>query len=401
MAAGGKDDKTEEPTEKRIKESQKKGQMAKSQDLVAWGVFLIGIMGLEAYFGRSAKFTSDHLLTAFQIAAKPDQGRSIDFFAETISGGIMNVLPLTLMFMGLSIIGYLLQSRMKMATKKLKPDFKKLNPLPGLKRMVSPKSWVEAGKQIAKMSLIGYLAYSTIFKTAQNVLSAGPLPLNEILMTISAAALLFMKQAAAMILIVGIFDYFWQKYNTKKGMKMSKKEVKDETKQQDLPAEVRGKIKSKQRELSRNRMLSEVKNADVVVVNPVHIAMALVYDPVKGAPKVVAKGAGAIAERIKDQAAEDRVPIVQDVFLARALHASCDLDDEIPLELFETVANVLAFVFGLQQRGRSSGEHKMPGSLSVEDADRKEAIDGKPKRKNRSRSNALANQKALIGRSLR
>ena len=149
-------------------------------------------------------------------------------------------------------------------------------------------------------------------------------------MSSAKAAINFVRQAAAIGVVIGVVDYFWSRKKTMDGMKMSKHEIKEESRSQDLPPEVRGRIRQRQRQFSRNRMMAAMKSADVVIVNPVHIAVALQYDPEKGAPRVLAKGAGFVAEKIKEKAEELKLPLVQDIPLARAIHKSCDIDDEIP-----------------------------------------------------------------------
>jgi flagellar biosynthetic protein FlhB len=141
---------------------------------------------------------------------------------------------------------------------------------------------------------------------------------------------------------------------------MTRREVKEEHKQSEGDPQLKGAIRSRQLAMSRNRMMSEVAKADVVLVNPTHVAVALRYDPARGAPRVVAKGAGAVAARIRERAGEHRVPMVEDVPLARALHAQCDLGQEIPGELYEAVARVLAFVMALRRRGSAGGTHRVP-----------------------------------------
>ena len=246
---------------------------------------------------------------------------------------------------------------------------KKINPITGAKRLFSMQSTFQAGKELAKLLLLSALVYFTLYKTMMGLAMNGPYAISDIITVVGKTLGTFIKQVALIGIVIGIADYLFSRKKTNDGMKMSKHEIKEEGRQQDLPPEVRGQIRRKQRQMSRNRMMAAMNEADVIVVNPVHIAIALKYDPEKGAPKVLAKGAGFIAEKIREKAEENDIPMVQDIPLARALHRACDVDDEIPAALFQAVARVLAFVFALRGRGTSSGFHKMPGTPELEDVE--------------------------------
>lgn len=365
--------RTEKPTEKRLKEARQEGRIAKSQDLAAWFSLLAATAFIEKTFTRGASMLKQEMHRMEQVIGKPDMRESMKFMIESVRDGFVLVLPLALVFAVLAIIGFGAQTRFRMAPKALKPNFKALNPIPGVKRLFSIRSTMQAVKQSVKLIAISVLSYFTIYKTTKSLLSGGPYPFGSIMETTGKAAITFVKYTALLACLIGILDYFFERRQTSNSLKMTKQEVKDETKNQDIPNEVKARLRQKQRQLSRNRMMAAIRDADVVVVNPVHIAMAITYSADKGAPKVVAKGAGFLAERIKERAEENNVPLVQDIPLARALHASCEIDDEIPMELFEAVAKLLAFVFGLKRRGFASGLHKMPGSPDLEDANKKDA----------------------------
>jgi flagellar biosynthetic protein FlhB len=173
-----------------------------------------------------------------------------------------------------------------------------------------------------------------------------------------------MRDVALAGLVMGLADYAYQRRRVGKQLRMSRHEVKQEHKQSEGDPLLKGAIRSRQMAMSRNRMMSAVADADVVLVNPTHVAVALRYQPDRGAPRVVAKGAGHVATRIREAADRHRVPMVADVPLARALHAACELDQEIPVELFTAVAHVLAFVLSLRAKGASSGTHRVPPASS-------------------------------------
>jgi flagellar biosynthetic protein FlhB len=181
-----------------------------------------------------------------------------------------------------------------------------------------------------------------------------------VLTTVQGKAMGLLRTVAAAGLVLAAADYMVTRFRTEKGLKMSKQEVKDEHKQAEGDPHVKGAIRSRQRSMARARMISDVADADVLLVNPTHVAVALKYDPEKGAPRVIARGAGTVAAKIRAVAAEARVPLVQDVPLARALYRSCEVGQEIPRELFAAVAQVLAFVIARRGRGHTGGEHTTP-----------------------------------------
>lgn len=375
--AGDKDDRTEEPTDKRKSEARKDGQIPRSAELVSWTSIFIGFSALQAVTTKAGHFLESEMVSMAALIAKPDVGKSVAFMVKSIEQSFLLVAPLTLTFLALGIIGHVAQVRFLLTTKPLKPNFKKLNPVNGLKNLFSPQSAFEGAKQVVKLLLLGCIAYMTLFTTITSLSANGPYPIGHIISVTAASVIKFIRFFALTGVLIGLADYVFQRRKIKSSLKMTKQQVKDEAKQADLPPEVRGKIRQKQRQMSRNRMMAAIPKADVVVVNPVHLAIALQYDPQKGAPVVLASGAGFLAEKIRDIADENAVPIVQDIPLARTLHRTCEVGDEIPATLFEAVARVLAFVFALKSRGTGRGFHKMPGTPDLEEADRLEAAKGK------------------------
>ncbi len=365
--------RTEKPTEKKLKEARERGRIPKSQELVSWFSIFAATTIIERTFFKGNRALHEQLNVMGELIATPDMNRSLSYFVESIRDGFLLILPLSASFAALAIIGFGAQTRFRIAKKAIKPNFKKLNPLPGIKRLFQKQNLQQAIKQAGKMIIVGGLAYLTIWQTGKGLIEGGPYPMSQLMVVTGKAIISFMKNVAMLLIVLGILDYFMQRKQTMEGLMMKKQEVKDESKNQELPPEVKMRIRQKQRQLSRNRMLAAINDADAVIVNPVHVAVALKYDPEKGAPKVVAKGAGFVAEKIRERAEEERVPLIQDIPLARALHANCELDDEIPLEFFEAVARVLAFVYGLRRRGFATGLHVMPGSPDMAEADRMES----------------------------
>jgi flagellar biosynthetic protein FlhB len=272
----------------------------------------------------------------------------------------MLVLPLALTMMGVGVASSVAQGGMTVATKKLKPDFSHLNPTGGIKRLFGPQSAWEAAKSLLKVGVLALVLWHAT-ATVHPLLAAGNrLPLGSVLGTVASTALSALRQAAAVGLLIAAADYAVVRRRTMKSMRMSKQDIKDEHKSAEGDPHVKGQIKQRQMQMSRNRMMAEVPKADVVVVNPTHVAVALVYESGKGAPRVVAKGADHVATKIRALAEEHRIPMVVDVPLARTMYANVDIGAEIPPDLYNAVARVLAFVLSLRSRGSVAGVHRVP-----------------------------------------
>jgi flagellar biosynthesis protein FlhB len=242
----------------------------------------------------------------------------------------------------------------------VKPTLKKLNPLPGIKRMFGGHGLWEATKAVIKTAALGTVVVVTSDKAQALVSSSGALPLSAVTATFTDSAVLMIRVVAVTGLVIAVADYVVARRQTMKQLKMTKYEIQQEHKSSEGDPHVKAQRRAAQMAMSRNRMMTEVAGADVLLVNPTHVAVALKYQPDRGAPRVVAKGADEVATRLRERAAEARVPLVQDVPLARALHASCEIGQEVPAQLFTAVARVLAFVMQLSSRGVRGGFHR-PG----------------------------------------
>jgi flagellar biosynthetic protein FlhB len=229
--------------------------------------------------------------------------------------------------------------------------------------MLGTKSLWGGCKELFKLAILGTLAYRAMHDFVPAVLDVGRLGLPAVMGGAADAALSFLRGAALLGLVLAAADLTYERWHFAKDQRMSLQDIKDEHKQSDGDPQMKGMIRERQMRMSRNRMMADISSADVVLVNPTHVAVALRYEPGGGAPRVVAKGSGAIAAKIRERAQEHRVPLVRDVPLARALHAACDIGDEIPAELYAAVAQVLAFLFALKARGVAAGTHVVPGTL--------------------------------------
>lgn len=357
--------KTEKPTAKRLREARERGQIARSQDLSTWAAMLTTTVLLQATVTRSTSAFTSILHGMGEAASDPDEKHAMRFAANAMWKAVGATAPLLLGLLLLAIVLGFAQVGAAPNMKRLKPDFSRLNVLKGLKRLVSVSSWWEVAKSIAKVAVLVAVAWPAVSGAAHAFTTERADSLNELVGLTGATALTILRNVSVAGLVIGIVDYLWQKRRLTKQLMMSRQEVREELKQQEGNPEVRRAIRSRQAAISRNRMISMVGGADVVVVNPTHFAVALKYRAERGAPEVVAKGAGAIAARIRAEAAKHDVPVVHEPVLTRALFKACEVGDVIPVAFYEAVAHLLAFVFGLRARGRAHGYHELPRPVAV------------------------------------
>lgn len=361
MSSSDKASKTEPPTSKKIKDARKKGQVAKSPEVSAWTTTFAMSLLLPWTFSRGRDLMLDVVDRMPGLIADPDPARALALWGDAMRGGLFVVLPMAAGLVVVGVAANLAQVGLVPSPEALKPKLSRLNPLPGVKKMFGPKSLWSACKELIKLAILGGLAYRTLSGFVPALLDAGRLGLPAVLAAAGGAALTFLRTAALLGLLLAAADYTMQKRHHIKDLRMSLQDIKDETKQSDGDPMMKGAIRERQMRMSRNRMMADVATADLVMVNPTHVAVALRYDPAGGAPRVVAKGSGVIAAKIRERAQENRVPLVRDVPLARALHSACEVGDEIPAELYAAVAQVLAFLFSLKARGVVAGSHVLPG----------------------------------------
>lgn len=371
MAAGDKDAKTEQPTPKKKKEARKEGSIPRSTDLLTWTSVLVGSVLVKGTFkvgeGRLTRLWAH----AGQAMGKPDQHTAMGMFGQGLLAVLITVSPLVLGMMALGIAGNLAQVGWTPSGKKLKPKLKRLNPGPALKKMFSPQSVWELIKSISKLVVLGWLGWRMLLGIVPALTLSGQLPLSRVVQATIGAAMTFARNAAVAGLGIAALDYGIQRKKMRKSIMMTKQQVKDESRQSEGDPKVKAKIRERQYRMSRMRMMAEVAKADVVIVNPTHVAVALVYEPLRGAPRVVAKGADEVALAIRREAETHKVALVQDVPLARAIYAACKIDDEIPADLYEAVARVLAFIMAIKTRrhgvvGSMSGApHQLPLAMRV------------------------------------
>ncbi|CAI9399366.1 EscU/YscU/HrcU family type III secretion system export apparatus switch protein [Nocardioides sp. T2.26MG-1] len=355
-------EKSEKPTTKRRKENRKEGQVPRTPELGAWAALLLIAMFLPGLVGREI----DSLRKLTTVAFSSTSDANPDLALHLLGQGLRHVL-LTLVLLGagiavISVSGALGQGGFFLATKSIKPKLSKINPLPGFKRMFGPQALWEGAKMLMRSTVVALLVWGTV--KSMLPLIGGLVPIPVVLDQFGSHAVGMIRNIAVAGVLLAGADYLVKRHQTGKKTRMSKDEVKQEHKQSEGDPLLKGAIRSRQLAASRNRMMADVPTADVVLVNPTHVAVALRYDPERGAPRVVARGAGVIAAAIRERATEARVPLVRDVPLARALYTSTTVGQEIPTELFAAVAQVLAFVISRRTRGQHGGEHRTPRTVA-------------------------------------
>ncbi|MBL8029351.1 MAG: flagellar biosynthesis protein FlhB [Fibrobacteres bacterium] len=343
--------KTEDPTPKRISDARNKGQVAKSQELNAVAVLFMGFWSIYIYRTELYEGLTTMMRLVFQESTRTNVSVE-NFHHYCIVGGIWMIKllgPIMAILLVTGIVVNFLQVGWLFTTKPLVPDFTKLNPLSGIKNLFSMDKIVKLIKEVIKLTLITAVAAYTLKDQLTIYYSMTDQTAEAILIFIFSTIFDLGMRIAIALLFLAVADFIYEKYRYNKNMKMSKTEVKDERKQSEGDPEVKGKIKSLQREMAQRRMMSEVPKATVVVTNPTFIAIALRYElGVDKAPVVLAKGKRKTAETIREIAKANDIPIVEDKPLARGMYDLIEIGEEIPKEYFSAVAEILAYVYKLK-----------------------------------------------------
>jgi flagellar biosynthesis protein FlhB len=353
-------EKTEKPTAQRLKKARKDGQIPRTQELGTWLGMATASVLLPMIASKGFEEVQKLFLQIRAVADKPEVPAIAALLGQALTAFLTTVLPLALGLMVVGVLASAAQGGVTFATKGMKPTLKKFNPATGLKRMFGTQGLWEVVKALIKTMALGTVVIVTSDRAQTLVSAAGAMPLSAVIDVFVDSAILMFRVVALTGLIIAVADYVVVRQKMMKQLKMSRYEITQEHKQSDGDPHMKAQRRGVALAMSRNRMMSDVAQADVLLVNPTHVAVALKYEAAKGAPRVVAKGAGEVAAKLRAIAAENRVPMVQDIPLARALHASCELGQEVPPQLFTAVARVLAFVMHLGVRGVRGGMHR-PG----------------------------------------
>lgn len=352
------EEKTEKPTARRRKESRKEGQVPRTQELGGWATLMIVALVLPPLLGRELTALAELMRDCFSLRGPVEVADATTLLGQGARHVMVTLVVLGSAVMLVGVSAALAQGGFFVATKSVKPSLKKLDPIQGFKRVFGPQALWEGAKMLLKSAVVGLVAYGAV--SAIMPLIGGLVPISAVLEVVHAEVLGLLRTVAVAGLVMAAADYAIVRRRMGKKTRMSKHEVKQESKQTEGDPLLKGAIRSRQLATSRNRMMADVPTADVVLVNPTHVAVALSYDAERGAPRVVARGAGLVAQRIREEAAEHGVPLVRDVPLARALHRSTTVGQEIPAELYAAVAQVLAFVISRRSAGVRGGEHRSP-----------------------------------------
>ena len=366
MSGGeGAGEKTEQATPQRMKKVRREGGLQRSQDLSAWLGIGVGALTLPFVLTAGTDAARDQMTVIRDVIADPDPATAVTALGDGLASVLWTLAPMLAVVVLTAVVGSALQGGIHVSTKKLKPTFKQFNLGSGVKRLFGTQAIWQGLKSLLKTIAIGVVLYTVVKALVPLLLGSGLHSLNQILGAAGDGVGSLVRTAVVVGLLLAAADVFVIGRKNRKQTRMSKQEIKDENKQTEGNPELKSAIRGKQIAMSRNRMIAEVADADVVLVNPTHVAVALRYVPGTGAPRVVAKGSGHVAARIRAVAAEKRVPMVEDIPLARALHAACELGHEVPPHLYVAVARILAFVMALRRRGAALGSHRAPGGPTV------------------------------------
>lgn len=342
--------KTEKATPRRRSDARKKGQVAKSIEVNAAATFLVGIMFIKTFGKRGfdffVNFISESLQNSYLMTSAVED--VLVMRIKVISIVALIIIPFMLAMYVIAFMANVFQVGYKPSLEAIKPKFEKLNPISGLKRLFSKRGLENLIKSLFKLMIIGWIVYSVIKKRAVEFFPLIDMDLSSAFFVIIDICYELSLKIALIFIVLAVADFYWQKHMFESQLKMSKQEVKDEMKRNEGNPQIKSEIRRRMRMMMKNRMMTAVPTADVVVTNPTHIAVALTYDVVSmDAPKVVAKGAGVIAENIKEIAKENKVPVVENKEVARMIFQTVEVDEFIPEEMFQAVAEILTYVHKL------------------------------------------------------
>lgn len=349
------DEKTEQPTPKKLDDARKKGQVAKSTDLNS-AIILLLLVILISTLGNFI-FSNIYLFLQESLGNGLNRNITQGNISHLILEQILSFFKITIPILGgvmvVGVLTNLLQIGFVRSLHPLKPDIKRLNPIEGFKRIFSKKSLFELTKNLLKLIIVGYLAYSYINDNLKSIFSTTQMSIQGYFPFFKEIVLGLMLRIGIVMIILSIIDYIYQRYEFKKNLRMTKHEIKEEMKQMEGDPQIKSLRKQKQRQLAMKRMMAEVPNATVIITNPTHLAIAIKYDEKTiGAPIVLAKGADYVAERIRYIAKEEKIPIIENKPLARILYKEVDIGQEVPMELYQAVAEILAMVYQMESKSK-------------------------------------------------
>jgi flagellar biosynthesis protein FlhB len=352
------EEKTESATPKKKKESREKGQVAKSEDVNSALIMLSGVLLVFFFGGTMVAQMKDTMrmlcrnLYYENFNVDTFQALVLDISFKNLKG----VLPMLGGFMVVGLLASYSQVGFAFSHKALIPDFKKLNPISGIQKLISRRSLVKLSMSFVKLCIMGGVSYISIRNDLEPLMELVTMRTEDIFSSVSGLIFGITLKISIILLILSLFDLLYQRWQYSKDMMMTKNEVKQETKQAEGDPQVKSRIRAIQRQMSTKRMMNAIPEADVVVTNPTHYAVALKYNAVTmEAPRVIGKGVDLIALKIREIAIENNIPIVEDKVLARVLYSTIEISDEIPPKLYQAVAKVLSYVYQLRNMVANQG----------------------------------------------
>lgn len=357
FAKEGQDgEKTEEPTAKKLEDARKKGQVMRSTEVVTAATLLAFFFMLKIFVG----FIGNRFMTSFRqtigfISDYTSEPFTLNTARTIIRGSFWDIIvaafPIMIVGFVVTIVTIVFQVKWKVTAEPLKPKFDKFNPVTGMKRLFSKDKIMDLFKSIAKVVILAYVVYSYLKNQWPLIYKMYSYTLPQAIAVIGDTVINVGIRISALFAVIAMFDLFYQKWKYHQDMMMSKQEVKDEYKNSEGDPKVKSQQKQRMQQASQRRMMQDLPNADVVITNPTHLAVAIKYDKdTNEAPVVVAKGADYLAQKIKDRARENAIEIVENKPLARMLYHNVEIGAEIPPELYQMVAEVLAYVYSLTGR---------------------------------------------------
>lgn len=346
-----------------MKDVREKGKLSRSQDLTAWSGIAAAAATMPLVLNAGFNQGAEQLVGVRTIADDPEPEVALALLAEGMLSFFAILWPMFAAVVAAVALGAAIQGGVHFRRFRLKAEH--LKPVEGLKRVFGTQALWQGAKALLKTLAVGSMLVVVIQFLMPGLLTVGAMPLTAVLSQAGSGTMLLLQASIVAGVLLAVLDIMVVSRRNRKHTMMTKQEIKDETKRTDGDPLIKSQRRSRQLEISRNRMIAAVADADVVVVNPTHVAVALQYTPgAGGAPKVVATGVELLALRIREEATAQRVPVVRDVPVARQLQAQCKLGQEIPHDMFAEVARILAFVMALKARGAAAGTHTAPPSNS-------------------------------------
>ena len=352
MADESAGEKTETPTDKKRQDTRQKGNVAKSTEINSVLVLFASCMMLQMFGPWIFRTLAAEIVMAFNLVADPhmETASIVAYCDRALVLSVVLLLPIAGGIMVAGILANVIQVGFLFTGEPLIPKLEKIDPIAGFKRMFGMRSLVELIKSLAKLAIIGFVAYLTIKGRFNEFAHLSDTSVQTIWWFLCDVIYSMLLRVTITLCIMAILDYLWQRFDYEKRLRMSHEEIKQERKQMDGDPQIKARIRSLQREMARRRMMEEVPKATVVVTNPTHLAIALRYEPSEmSTPKVLAKGKLLIAAKIKARALELGIPVVEDKPLARAMYDKVEAGDDIPMEFFTAVAEIMAYVYRLKK----------------------------------------------------